>query len=387
MDDKCGIYLLYGLGLFICIQFIPKTSNKQVLDFTSDLKSKRHIQFETSSVEHVNLKIPKQTFSQRDGFLNSETQLHRKKILQQNCPAYLKANALESVDSHDFKKVASVITKDVGTMRITARYFPRFRAMYCIQHKAGTTNFNRFLNEIKHNNTEKMGLNEVHYGIPFLLGWYRAMGNQAELHKICKKAKMGDDCNDESLFKEIDHYLMVVRHPLTRLHSAWGNKMHTDRLHHYKKHVAIIKEKFTDPNDGKVPENIEVSFQAFLRYVIHTNGTGDWHWDNVNKECHPCLYQPNIVVHTETAQHDSYQYSKFLGYEHLGKMQSGYSETFGESSGSVVRPSSDAMKHFEDIQTYFRQNVDPELVKQIYETAYHWDFKLFGYTIDGFIKQ
>ena len=85
--------------------------------------------------------------------------------------------------------------------------------------------------------------------------------------------------------------------------------------------------------------------------------------------------------------YDTFQYSKYLGYEHLGKMQSGYSESFGESSASVVRPSSDAQKHFEDIQRYFRENIDPNLVRQIYDTAYHWDFKLFGYSIDGFVKE
>ena len=67
-------------------------------------------------------------------------------------------------------------------------------------------------------------------------------------------------------------------------------------------------------------------------------------------------------------------------------MQTGYSESFGESSGSIVRPSSDAQKHFEDIQTYFRENIDSNLVRQIYDTAYHWDFKLFGYSIDGFVN-
>ena len=70
----------------------------------------------------------------------------------------------------------------------------------------------------------------------------------------------------------------------------------------FKKHVDIIKEKFTHENDGPVPTGMEVTFQAFLRYVISTKGTGDWHWDNVNKECHPCLYQPNIIVKTETAE-------------------------------------------------------------------------------------
>ena len=161
-----------------------------------------------------------------------------------------------------------------------------------------------------------------------------------------------------------------------------------NRALHYKKYIERIRRKFTHPSDGPVPENIEVTFQAFLRYVISTNGTGNWHWENVNRECHPCLYQPDIIINTETEKEDSYEYSKFLGYEHLQTlhMHSGYSERSGESTGSVVRPNSDAKQHFKDIQRYYRENIDPKLVRQIYETAYRWDFKLFGYNIDGFIK-
>ena len=68
-------------------------------------------------------------------------------------------------------------------------------------------------------------------------------------------------------------------------------------------------------------------------------------------------------------------------------MMSGYSESFGEKTSSIVRPNSDAQKHFEEIQKYFREYVDSKLVRQIYENAYRWDFKLFGYTIDGFVKE
>ena len=97
-------------------------------------------------------------------FLNSATQIDRRKTLTENCPAYLKQTGQKAVEGNSLAAVASSIAR-----KLTTRYFPRFRAIYCIQHKAGTTNFNRFLNEIKHNSTDKMSLTEVHYGIPFLI--------------------------------------------------------------------------------------------------------------------------------------------------------------------------------------------------------------------------
>ena len=76
--------------------------------------------------------------------------------------------------------------------------------------------------------------------------------------------------------------------------------MHRDRLGHYKNYVNLINNEFTDPSDGPPPKNMMVTFQAFLRYVISTNGTGNLHWDNVNQECNPCRYQPNIIIHKQS---------------------------------------------------------------------------------------
>lgn len=121
---------------------------------------KRSTQYQSASITKSNLDMKIKDSS----FLNSATQIDRRKTLFENCPAYLEQTGQKAVDGNSFAKVASAIGR-----KLTTRYFPRFRAIYCIQHKAGTTNFNRFLNEIKHNSTDRMTLTEVHYGIPFLI--------------------------------------------------------------------------------------------------------------------------------------------------------------------------------------------------------------------------
>jgi len=122
---------------------------------------KRSTQYQSASITKTSLRLKNQ---EKSSFLNSATQVDRRKTLSENCPAYLKEKGQKAVEGNDLATVASAIAR-----KLTTRYFPRFKAIYCIQHKAGTTNFNRFLNEIKHNSTDKMSLTEVHYGIPFLV--------------------------------------------------------------------------------------------------------------------------------------------------------------------------------------------------------------------------
>ena len=208
---------------------VSNSPDKQISKFSDTLlnepNEKRSLQYQSSTVSQVDLHVAAK--SEKDAsYLNSATQVERRKILKENCPAYLKEKNLTPVEGDDFLTVGKHVLADVGTMKITARYFPKFKAMYCIQHKAGTTNFNRFLNEIKHNSTDHIGLNEIHYGVPFMLNWWRTVqGNgKKSLKELCEQAYMGADCEDAENFKDIDHYLMVVRHPLTRLHKKFDIK-------------------------------------------------------------------------------------------------------------------------------------------------------------------
>lgn len=56
----------------------------------------------------------------------------------------------------------------------------------------------------------------------------------------------------------------------------------------------------------------------------------------------------------------------------------------GRSKGPVEQ-TKDVGRHERDIMRYYKENVDVEVLEKVYR-RYCFDFKLFGYGLDGFLR-
>ena len=93
------------------------------------------------------------------------------------------------------------------------------------------------------------------------------------------------------------------------------------------------------------------------------------------------------IVKTETAGEDAESFLKLISKSWVGGLDGAYTEhdSKGKSKGEV-KQTNDSRKHEEDIKRYYLENVDEEIIHSVYE-RYKWDFKLFGYSVDGFIAE
>ena len=105
--------------------------------------------------------------------------------------------------------------------------------------------------------------------------------------------------------------VMVVRHPLVRVLSAFHDKLASvqpPHCHPYQQTLArwiraSNQRDVTTKNNSCVHD---VTFAEFLAYFAHKSEwlTRDSHWRTYEDTCLPCAIQYDHVLKLETAQHD-----------------------------------------------------------------------------------
>ena len=113
-----------------------------------------------------------------------------------------------------------------------------------------------------------------------------------------------------------------------------------------------------------------VSFEEFIRYVIHTleMGSPDPHWTSFSATCLPCLVYYDFIGKLETSRTDfSYVMKNFANATSF--------------SNNLQGPSSHNMnKTTDDTFREFYKQIPSELLRRLVD-LYRTDFVLFGYDI------
>jgi len=190
---------------------------------------------------------------------------------------------------------------------------------------------------------------------------------------------------------------LIVRHPFTRLVSAYRDKMEkvginsVDLGYYYKRHGKAMVAKyrrearrrfgedfFSADNNfgspvknsrGKRVEGLPV-FWEFVQYVKRSP-MADEHWAPVYSYCSPCTLKYETIVHFEHL-HDCNE-SDFLA-ETIAPLNHTLPES--EERRNVHQP--EGMTEDELTALYFEQ-LDEQDVKDLYR-VYEKDFLLFGYS-------
>lgn len=156
---------------------------------------------------------------------------------------------------------------------------------------------------------------------------------------------------------------LISRHPLTRLASAYRNKlqpgtrMQQEFIQGYGEIISRTARgswKAGDPDP---------TFQEFVKYLIKTPMQDlDEHWMSISLRCRVCQLNYDFILHYENLQSD---WTKFLRDVNITKDIRLPWENRGAG----------------DIDSYY-QNISGEDMESLYQ-KYEADFLMFGYSIEN----
>ena len=194
--------------------------------------------------------------------------------------------------------------------------------------------------------------------------------------------------------------LAHIRHPLSRLYSAWRQKF---RKNHET--IQFFTKKYGNAIDklyGTQPaENHTVTFENFIKYVAYTKQDRrfDVHWTTFQYYCAPCIVDYDVITQTESQDADMefVLSSKMLDREPnrtefltTTKPKTQNSRARDEQHDTEVsawdylsqyipRQYSDSPMRSSTIERLY-ERVETETLAEL-KKVYYWDFELFNFTV------
>ena len=107
--------------------------------------------------------------------------------------------------------------------------------------------------------------------------------------------------------------LIVVRHPLERLISAYLAKIYEEKVDYPKAPYQAEVLPFVKKH-RKNAKNTDITFEEFMLFVTNSSkGRNNEHWKPYDSLCHPCDMQYDIIGKLETIEEDSERFLRMIG--------------------------------------------------------------------------
>jgi len=225
-----------------------------------------------------------------------------------------------------------------------------FKFTFCLPLKTGTTNWQRaFLRNLNPNVKP------------------HELKTPALFSKLPRISDLEDSLQEITLKRTDYVHGINVRHPFSRLFSAYNQKFKKSFYTRFKKMFSPYgnimmkidkKRKIVFDRDEYV-----ASFESFLRMIARVKHDRyfDMHWKTYYRTCSPCKFSYNFISHTETATEDSGYILKKIFKKNV----------------TIEAP-------YNPKKTFVKQlfnAMDPDLIQAVY-SIYEDDFKMFGYSLD-----
>ena len=215
----------------------------------------------------------------------------------------------------------------------------RFKILICVNWKTGSSTLKSVL------------LNNSAFG-----NWREADHFSADLKPLSSFPMSG-------LLYRIRNYfnVIMVRHPLDRLVSAYNDKLNMDIVYRNRLAPKIIDKYHINVTEEDYDQGKGVSFKMLLQYI--KDGGNDPHWAVYNGMCRPCHVAYHYVMRTETFAPD-------LGYLIDHKLAGKGHKVKKNNHRSTDMHIHRKLKEYDDIE---------DSVFRAISKHYDIDMRLFGY--------
>lgn len=228
--------------------------------------------------------------------------------------------------------------------------------LYCYVPKVACTNWKRVLmiatGKWPGNDPLKIPADEAHSP-----GTFQRLNNYT-LPEIEKKLATYDK-------------LIVVRHPLERLLSAYRNKFeakHEKSAKYFQSRFGkkIVKKYRSNATEESLKNGDDVTFREFVDFVTDDseNGTRNEHWRPIYELCQPCIVNYNLISKYESLIEDATEVLERIGVTSINF----------PAKPSSSEPTSSKLDRYYSTLSY----------KQLRKLAdlYKLDLKLFDYSLE-----
>ncbi|XP_014671501.1 PREDICTED: carbohydrate sulfotransferase 14-like [Priapulus caudatus] len=165
--------------------------------------------------------------------------------------------------------------------------------------------------------------------------------------------------------------LIFVRHPFTRLLSAYRDKLdHDGDVGDFEKHRRAVAA-----NAGRtVGNDRRVTFREFLQYLVDSEPRlFNEHWALFAHLCSPCIADYDFIGKYENMEKESGDFLAAAGIDDDVKLSGKYSFSSPQNGSTAAQ-----------LKRYYGA-LPRELVAKVYET-YLPDFLMFGYKVPEFLR-
>ncbi|XP_077981470.1 carbohydrate sulfotransferase 11-like [Glandiceps talaboti] len=224
-----------------------------------------------------------------------------------------------------------------------------YRILYCPVAKTGTSNWRRVLLVLRHTFQNVI---DIGPGVAYRYR-YKSLASYSQKQKLFR----------------LQNYtkFMFVRHPFTRLLSAFRDKfVETPTEMFRKKYVPIAKKilNLRSPGDN-------LTFSQFVQYLLKIPPqTYNRHWRPMHYLCQPCAINYDVIGKFETLNMDTEYTLAKIGAE--------------EIEFPNIIPHKTNSSSVDAMMEYYSQLTHEEIEK-LYKT-YQLDFEMFGYDVPDYLK-
>ena len=279
-------------------------------------------------------------FDEEDDFIKKQAaiQRQRKQILQTHCNKY---TGRRKHTSTAFKNLI------VDT---------NYKLVYCNVPKVACTNWKLVFEKLA-------GLVETDKNVT------QRKINSKLREKLTYMNNYTNDSAQEAMNKSL--VFIFVRHPFTRLLSAYRNKLDPSSTSLYKRRIGLgmLTSLYGKQNINNSNWVYNLTFSDFVTYISNRENARshyrDIHWNQLFQHCSPCGVNYDFIGKLETIHNDVNYLFKLANLEGVVKFRGpeGSSPTFCGKTTTLY-------KYFDDVPV--------EIVKRLYK-RYEVDFELFGY--------
>lgn len=173
---------------------------------------------------------------------------------------------------------------------------------------------------------------------------------------------------------------LIARHPLERLLSGYRDKLQYSLPHTYHRKLGIeIIQRYRAKIPALNKSRHDLSwtsmryptFAEFISYLLDSAREGqtlDMHWRPITEFCTPCMFDFDVIAHTETLQEDQEYVIHKAGLQQIIKP-----EWKNEGHGITTK----------QLDKYYSL-LSRSQILQLYH-IYRYDFELFNYTLNGYL--